>query len=508
MVGARVPRIHPNVAGKDVNRQPRVIVIGAGMSGIAIGRALRQAGYHHFLILEKGDDVGGVWHWNHYPGLTCDVPSQLYQYSFHPKPDWRRLFATGPEIQAYHRDVARRHGVLAHVRFNTEVTAARYTGTGWTVETADGTTHTADFLVAATGVLHHPNIPDIPGMADFAGQLVHSVDWADTIDPRGKRVAVIGTGSTGVQLVSALQPVARRLTNFVRTPQWVLWAPTELRQPRLVAGLLARVPRLNTALYRTLLSASGILADVATKPTWRRRLVQAAARAHLRTVRDPELRAKLTPTDEPLCKRQVVSGTFYRAVRQPNVEVVTDPVACFEPSGIRTADGTRHPLDLVVLATGFKAHQYMRPMEITGRDGLRLDDVWAAGPRAFQMTALPGFPNFFMMLGPNSPVGSVPLYWSAELTAGFVIGWLRQYAAGHLDRVEPTVAATDRFNQQVRDALGPTVWNTGCDSWYLYQDGTVDLWPFDRHTMRRMLNHPDPADFHITKGAFVTPAMS
>lgn len=479
------------------DRDPRVIVIGAGMSGIAIGRALKQAGYHDFVILEKGGDVGGVWHWNHYPGLTCDVPSQLYQYSFHTKPDWRRLFATGPEIQAYHRDVVRRHGVLSHVRLDTEVTAARHTDAGWVVDTAGGTTYTGDFLVAATGVLHHPNIPAFPGMADFAGPVVHSVHWSDDIDPRGKRVAVVGTGSTGVQLVSALQPVARQLTNFVRSPQWVLWAPTELRQPRLVAGALARVPRLNTALYRLLLAGSGILADIATKPTWRRRLVQAAARAHLRTVRNRELRAKLTPTDEPLCKRQVVSGTFYRAVQRPNVDVVTEPIERFEPTGIRTADGVLHPLDLVVLATGFQAHQYMRPIDITGRDGIRLDDVWAAGPRAFQMTALPGFPNFFMMLGPNSPVGSIPLHWSAELSAEFIIGWLREYAAGRLDRVEPTAAATDRFNEQVRDALGPTVWNTGCDSWYLKQDGTVDLWPFDRHTMHRMLSRPAPADFHI-----------
>jgi cation diffusion facilitator CzcD-associated flavoprotein CzcO len=482
-------------------REPRVIVIGAGMSGIAMGWALKRAGYDDFLILEKGRDVGGVWHWNNYPGLTCDVPSQLYQYSFHPKPDWRRLFATGPEIQAYHRDVARRHDVLPHVRLNTEVTAARYGDDGWTVETADGDVHTADFLVAATGVLHHPNVPDIPGMADFAGTVVHSVDWTDDIDPRGKRVAVVGTGSTGVQLVSALQPVARELTNFARTPQWVLWAPTELRQPRLLGALLARAPKLHDTLYRALIAGSGVLADVVLRPTWRRRLLQAAARAHLRTVRDPLLRAKLTPTDQPLCKRQVVSSTFYRAVQRPNVAVVTEPISRFEPAGIRDASGTLHELDLVVLATGFKAHQYIRPVEVVGRDGVRLDDLWAAGPRAFHMSALPGFPNFFMVLGPNSPVGSIPLHWSAELSAEFVVGWLREFAAGRLDRVEPTVEATDRFNRQVRDALGPTVWNTGCDSWYLKEDGSIDLWPFDRHAMRRMLGRPDPADFRVEVAA-------
>lgn len=480
-------------------RDPRVIAIGAGMSGIALGHALKRRGYEDFVILEKGTDVGGVWHWNRYPGLSCDVPSHLYQYSFDLKADWRRLFATGPEIQTYHREVADRHGILEHVRLGCEATAARRTEEGWIVEAADGSTYTGDFLVAATGVLHHPNLPTIPGMEDFEGTLLHSARWSEEVETAGRRVGVIGTGSTGVQLVSALQPVASRVVNFVRTPQWILWGPTELRQSRLLAALLARAPGLHRALYRTSLGMSSILADVATRPSWRRTLVQALARAHLRTVRDPALRAKLTPTDEPLCKRQVVSGSYYRAVQQPNVATVTERIERFEPNGVRTADGTLHELDVVVLATGFKAHRYMQPMRIEGRDGANLDDAWRGGPRAYRMTAMPGFPNFFMMLGPNSPVGSIPLHFSAELSADFIIDWLDEFAAGRLSAVEPTAEATDRFNAQVAAALGPTVWNTGCDSWYLKEDGTVDLWPFDRRTMERMLGSPDPSDFKITR---------
>lgn len=478
-----------------------MIVIGAGMSGIALGHALKARGYGDFTILEKGADVGGVWHWNRYPGLTCDVPSHLYQYSFALKPDWRRVFATGPEIQAYHRAVAERHGVMAHVRLGCEATAARRTDAGWIVETADGATHTCDFLVAATGVLHHINMPAIAGMEDFAGEVVHSARWRDDIETAGRRVGVIGTGSTGVQLVTALQPVATKVVQFVRTPQWVLWGPTELRQSRAVAALLARAPRLNRAVFRVSLAGSAILADVATRPSWRRSLVQALARAHLRTVRDPALRAKLTPTDQPLCKRQVVSGRYYRAVQKPNVATVTAPIERFERAGVRTADGTLHPLDVAVLATGFQAHRYMRPMRIEGRDGATLEDAWRGGPRAYRMTALPGFPNFFMLLGPNSPVGSIPLHFSAELSAEYVCQWLDEFAAGRLATVEPTAEATDRFNMEVAAALGPTVWNTGCDSWYLKDDGTIDLWPFDRAAMQRMLGAPDPRDFRITRGA-------
>ncbi len=480
-------------------RSPRVVVIGAGMSGIALGRALKKAGFDDFVILEKGSDVGGVWHWNHYPGLSCDVPSQLYQYSFDTNPRWSRTFALGPEIQTYHRQVAERHGVQPHIRLNSEVKSAHYGDAGWTVETAGGEVYEADFVVAATGVLHHPNVPEIPGMDEFEGTLLHSVDWRDDIDPAGKRIAVIGTGSTGVQLVSALQPVAEHLTNFIRTPQWVLWAPIELGQPAPVSTLLSSLPLLNAALHQVSIGASGLFTDITTRPSWRRRLVQSAARAHLKTIRDPELRAKLTPDYEPLCKRQVLSGSFYRAVQQPNAEVVSEPIERFTKTGIVTADGRHHDLDLVVLATGFKAHNYMRPMDLTGRDGLEIGELWADGPRAYKMSALPGFPNFFMVLGPNSPVGSLPMHWTAERSSEFIVSWLQRFAAGEIDRVEPTAEATDRFNEQVRVALGPTVWNTGCNSWYQKEDGTIDLWPFDRATTKRMLGRIDDGDFLITK---------
>ena len=478
-------------------RLPRVVIVGAGMSGTAMGVALKRAGFDDFEMIEKGSDVGGTWFWNRYPGLSCDVPSQLYQYSFHLKPDWKRIFASGPEILEYHREVVERFGLWDHIRLDTEVKCARWQGAGWEVETDDGVGSRADFVVMATGVLHHPNVPDISGLGEFAGPVLHSARWDESIALDEKRMAVIGTGSTGVQLVSALQPMAEQVTLFTRSPQWVLWGPTEMRQLPLMSALMKRAPLVNRLVFEALLKGSGLFTDVVTRPSWRRRLLQASAQRRLRSIEDPELRERLTPDYQPLCKRQVVSGNFYRAVQQPNVEVVTEGIDHVRPEGIVTRDARVREFDVIALATGFKAHSYMRPMEIVGRDGLSIEDAWASGPRAYRMTAIPGFPNLFTILGPNSPVGSLPLHHAAELSADYILRWIERFSAGDVMSVEPTEAATAEFNAEVAEALGPTVWNTGCNSWYQREDGSIDLWPFDRETMERMLGAHQDEHFHI-----------
>lgn len=482
-------------------REPRVIVIGAGIAGITTAHVLRERGFTDITVLEKGSDVGGVWHWNRYPGLRCDVPSQIYQFGFAPKPDWRHAWATGTAIQRYHRDVVDRLGLAPLIRLDTEVTAAQWDERRhWTLTTAAGEQLVADFVVCATGVLHHPFTPDIPGLANFAGAVVHTARWDDELDTAGKRIAVIGTGSTGVQVVSALQPGAASIDHYVRSAQWILWAPTSLRQVPGAAAVLGRFPTLHRALYRLMtFGGSALLTDVTTRPSWRRRAVQAYARACLRIqVRDKELRDKLTPDYQPLCKRQVVSGRYYRAIRADNSDLVTAGIAEVTPSGIRTADGTHRDTDVIVLATGFHAHNYMRPMRLLGRDRISIDDAWSAGPRAYRMTAIPGFPNLFTVLGPNSPTGSISLQYTSELTARYIAQWLERFRDGELASVEVTEEATARFNDEVAAAMGPTVWNTGCNSWYLTEGGAVDLWPFDRATMNAMLAGPDPADFHLS----------
>jgi len=487
-----------------MNREPRVVIIGAGIAGVATAVTLQRAGFGDFTILEKGSDVGGVWHWNRYPGLTCDVPSQLYQFSFAPKPDWSGLFAPGAEIQRYLRDVVDGHGLDDRLRLNTEVESATFTGSAWRVTTSDGAELEADFLIAATGVLHHPFTPDIPGLDTFVGDVVHTARWNDDVVTDGRRIAVIGTGSTGVQVVSALQPEAAHISHLVRSPQWVMWAPMGIRQPAVVGRFLQKRPELHSRLYEVFLWGSGILADITTRPSWRRRLVQAYARWSLRTqVRDPELRERLTPDYQPLCKRQVVSSSYYRAIRADNAELVTASIERVIPNGIALSDGREVDVDLLILATGFHTHNYMRPIRIRGRDGVSLDDAWSKGPRAYRMTAIPGFPNLFTVLGPNSPTGSISLQYSSELTARYITQWLRRFRDGDVDTVEVTEEATAKFNDDVGHALGPTVWNTGCNSWYLTDEGNVDLWPYDRTTMTEMLNRPDDRDFHLQKGGGV-----
>lgn len=482
-----------------MSRRPRIAVIGAGVGGITTAHVLRQSGFDDVTVFEKGSDVGGVWHWNHYPGLACDVPSQLYQFGFAPKPDWTHLWARGRDIQQYHRDVIDRLGLAPLIKLDTEVSEARWDGSNqeWNLSTADGGHHTADFVICATGVLHHPFVPEIPGLADFTGTVLHTARWQDDLDTAGKRIAVIGTGSTGVQIVSALQPDATSIHHYVRSPQWILWAPMSLRQLPGLASLLKRYPALHNSMYDALLWGSGILADITTRPSWRRRAVQAYARLSLRLqVRDPALRALLTPDYQPLCKRQVVSGTYYRAIRADNAELVPEAIAEVTPRGIRTADGTHRDLDIIVLATGFHAHNYMRPMRLIGRDGITIDDAWATGPRAYRMTAIPGFPNLFTVLGPNSPTGSISLQFSAELTARYIAQWIARFRDGTLRTVEVTEEATAQFSDGVREAMAPTVWNTGCNSWYLTEDGAVDLWPYDRAAMTAMLSTVEEGHFH------------
>lgn len=483
-------------------REPTVVVIGAGLAGITMAHVLEQSGFTDYEVLEKGSDVGGVWHWNRYPGLTCDVPSHLYQFGFAPKPDWSSVWASGTEIQRYHRDVVDDLGLDRRISLDTEVSSAEFDDTTkrWHLTTADGRALTADFVICATGVLHNPEFPDIPGLQDFRGDVVHTARWDGDLDTENKRIAVIGTGSTGVQVFSALQPTSESIVHFVRSPQWVLWAPMRLRQPRLVSSVLEKLPALNRRLYDVLLWSSAILADITTKPSWRRRLAQNYARMSLRAqVRDTTLRDSLTPDYEPLCKRQVVSGRYYRAARADNARVLTERIESINRSGVRTADGYQHDVDTIILATGFRAHDYMRPMKITGRAGRTLDQIWSGGPRAYRMTAVPGLPNLFTVLGPNSPTGSISLQYSSELTARYIVQWLQRFKRGELDSVEVTDEATDAFNQQVAEAMGPTVWNTGCNSWYVTESGAIDLWPFDRETMTRMLSSPNEDHFSIAR---------
>jgi cation diffusion facilitator CzcD-associated flavoprotein CzcO len=368
------------------------------------------------------------------------VPSHLYQYSFDLNPSWSQLFSPGPEIQNYFEQSARRHNIERMIRYRSEVVDAHHTGLHWRLTTHDGETLDADFVILATGFLHRPRTPDFAGMSDFAGRMVHSARWTDDIDVSGKRIAVIGNGSTGVQLISAVAGVAAHATLFQRTPQWV-----------------ARLPNPPIA--------------------------------------DPVLRAKLTPDYRPGCKRLIIHPDFYRQVQRPDVAVETTAIDRFEERGIRTTDGRLHDADIVVLATGFNAHDYVRPTTVRTHDGQTLDDMWSAGPRAHKSVAVQGMPNLFMLLGPHSPIGNFSLVQVAEAQAAYVLRWISRWVAGEYDTLRPTAAALDAYMENIRRGLPGTVWTTGCSSWYQGPDGLPELWPYLPQDYLRLLNAPDDQSY-------------
>lgn len=387
-------------------RALKVAIIGAGMSGICMAAKLQDADIESFTIFEKAHDVGGTWRDNTYPGLTCDVPSRYYSYSFRPNPNWSHWLPPGGEIQQYFQQVADERGIRPHIRFGTNITRAEYDEGKWRLTTPDGE-QIFDVLVTATGVLRVPRYPDIPGRDSFAGPAFHSSRWDHSVSLPDKRIGLIGTGSTGVQITAELGGKVRQLNVFQRTAQWIYPLPNP-RYSKLTQKMLTRFTALNRLPYlfwgwffRSVFGRAPI------QPGWQRRLATAECRWNLRlSVRDPELRAKLTPNYQPMCKRQVMAGRFYRAVQQPGVDIITEPIDHIEARGIVTADGALHELDLLVFATGFDARAYVRPMEIIGEGGLTLDEAWADGPRAYRSIAVPGFPNLFMMIGPHSPIGN------------------------------------------------------------------------------------------------------
>lgn len=468
------------------------------MSGICVAIALLRSGITDVTVYEKADEVGGTWRENTYPGLVCDIPSRVYQYTFAHNPNWSHLFSPGGEIQDYFRGVAEKFGLRDRIRFGTEIVSARFEGGRWRLRTNAGEESTVDFLICATGVLHHPRLPSIPGLEDFGGRAFHSARWDHSVELRGRRVAVIGNGSTGVQLVCGLVGVAGRVLLFQRTAQWVLRLPNP-RYSRFTHLTHDRWGWLDGLAYRCYSLGYDTFAVGLTKPGLRRKIMGALCRASLREVRDPELRRALTPDYTPMCKRLVMSNGFYRAVQRDDVELVTAAIDHVERRGIVTADGILHEADIIVLATGFDTHAFFRPMRLIGRDGIAADDVWRDGPRAYQTVALPGFPNFFMMLGPHSPVGNLALTTVAESQADHILRWIQRWRQGEFDTVEPTWPATENFNARLRAAMPDTVWTTGCQSWYLNKDGVPEVWPFTPGEHRAMLANTDLGQYDLRR---------
>lgn len=478
------------------------------MSGMCMAIKLRQAGITDVTLYEKAPEVGGTWRDNTYPGLSCDVASRFYQYTFAPNPSWSHFFSPGGEIQAYFARVADDFGLREAIRFNTEIVDAAFADDSWRISTATGEEKVVDFLVLATGVLREPQYPNIKGLSVFSGAVMHSARWDHAVETNGKRVAVVGTGSTGVQIVCGLASEVERLQLFQRSAQWVVPFPN--RPYSKVADLVRRrLPVLGRLAYNTYRGLYEILLHAMVRPGWQRTLLSRVCRVNLRTVRDPELRRKLTPDYQPMCRRLVLSAGFYRAMQRDNVDLVTDAIDHVESRGIVTADGVLHEVDVIALATGFDAHAYMRPMRIAGRGGRTVDEAWADGPKAHLTVAMPGFPNLFMLMGPHSPLGNYSLIAVAETQADHILGWIDRWRDGQFDSVEPTQAATDEFYAGMREAMPGTIWTTGCTSWYLGADGLPELWPWTPARYRAQLGErPVMDDYDLRYEADTTVTTS
>lgn len=474
-----------------------VAIVGSGFGGLGMAIRLKQEGIEDFVILERAQDVGGVWRDNAYPGCACDVQSHLYSFSFAQNPGWSRAYSPREEIQAYLRDCADRFSIRPHIRFGHTVLDARWDDDlqCWRIQTSEGL-FTADVLVSASGALSDPAIPRFPGMERFEGKVMHSARWDPDYDLTGRRVAVIGTGASAIQFVPAIQPKVGHLRVFQRTPPWIL-----PRWDRAIGGKRRWVYRTVPGaqrLVRWLIYALRELLVLGFMHPWLLRLAQRVAAHHLeRSVADPALRAKLTPRYTMGCKRVLLSDDYLPALTRGNVEVVTEPIREVRERSIVTADGTEHEVDALILGTGFLVTQLPITKVIRGRDGRTLDEVWQGSMKAHVGTTVSGFPNFFMIPGPNTGLGHTSVLTMMEGQMEHVLGALRYLEGRGLAAVEPTPEAQDAFVRDVDSRLSASVWNQGgCASWYLDATGRNSvLWPGFTFTFRHRVERFEPAEY-------------
>jgi cation diffusion facilitator CzcD-associated flavoprotein CzcO len=459
-----------------------VAIIGSGFAGIGMAASLIRAGITDLVLLERAGDLGGTWRDNTYPGAACDVPSHLYCFSFAPNPGWSRSFSPQPEIWEYLRGVAAAEGVTGKIRFGEEVTSARWDPAArlWRVETTTAAL-TARFLVSAAGALSNPMIPDLPGLSAFAGTMFHSAAWDHDHDLAGRSVAVIGTGASAIQFVPRIQPLAARLTVFQRTAPWIM--PRHDRQvSRLERWLFRHVPATQQAARAGIYCGREAYALGFVKRPAIMAAAEAMALRHLRRqIADPDLAARLTPSYRMGCKRVLLSSDYYPALTKPNVSLVTESIKEVRENSVLTSDGTERQVDTLIFGTGFHVTDFPFARRILGPDGVSLASRWSADPAqtAFRGTTTAGFPNLFVLTGPNTGLGHTSQVFMIEAQIRYVRGALAHARRHGADRVEVRPGAQAAYDRMVRRKMRKTVWATGgCTSWYLDDEGrNVALWP-------------------------------
>jgi cation diffusion facilitator CzcD-associated flavoprotein CzcO len=459
-----------------------VVVIGAGFGGLGAARALKKQGIDDITILERADSVGGVWRDNTYPGAACDVPSPLYSWSWAINPAWGRRYSQQPEILDYLRSAAEREGLLDLVRTGVEVASCRFdeASARWRVTATDGTAYDADVVISAVGQLSNPVVPSIPGAETFAGPAFHSAEWRHDVDLAAKRVAVVGTGASAIQFVPGIVDDVGSITVFQRSAPYVVPKPDQAYRPYhhrafdRFPGLLSAErrtvfwlsERLNSSLGGDSLISKPFLSTMRT--VWR---------LHLRRqIPDPALRRKLVPDYEIGCKRVLFSNDWYPALARDHVEVVSEKITAIEPTGVRTADGRLHEADAVIWGTGFAATQFLAPMEVTGVGGADLHELWSDGARAHLGVATPGFPNLFLVYGPNTNLGGSSIIGMMEAQAGYIAQVVRRIADGGARLVAPRPRVAAAYDEEMQSRLRTSAW-AGCDSWYVDGARITTNWP-------------------------------
>src|SRR3954447_106441 len=477
----------------------KIAIVGSGFAGLGMAIRLKQKREDDFVVFERADDVGGTWRDNTYPGVACDVPSHLYSFSFAPNPNWSRTFSPGHEIQDYLRHTAADENVLPHVKFRHAVTKAIWNEPDqkWLIQTTGGD-FTANVLIAGMGGLSEPKIPDIPGKDTFKGDAFHTAQWNHDADLDGKRIAVIGTGASSIQVVPKLQQQADKLFLFQRTPAWIMphrdreIAPKEKR-------LYKRFPLLQRVMRGAIYWARETFVIPFVKPKLANR-PEAIARRHLASqVKDPELRRKLTPSYKFGCKRVLPSNNFYPAVSQANVELLTDGIREITPRGIVTVDGVEHEVDVIVWGTGFRVNDMPFAHLVRGRRGQTLADAWSESMEAYLGTSVAGFPNMFMLVGPNTGLGHNSIVFMIESQVEYVLDAMRTMEARGAASVDVRREVQDAYNAELVERLKDTVWSTGgCASWYLDDTGrNTTLWPGSTWPFRLRTRHFDPACYTL-----------
>lgn len=475
------------------------VILGAGMSGLCAAIQLQEAGLRDFVMLEQSEGLGGTWWDNRYPGAQVDVPAPAYAFSFAPNPRWRQRFANAPEIHAYQQALAEKHGLFARLRLGTRIMRADFnepTGT-WHLKTDRGDVITAQHLICSTGPLSQPRWPDIPGLDEFRGPKLHSARWDPAVPLAGKRIGVIGTGSTAVQLVPPLAREAAHLHLFQRTPNWIL--PRLERHYSSLDRLLARLPPVAWAVRRFWVAFLELGRRGFEDGTRMRRfMLWWAARHRRRQLPDPALREALTPGYPLGCKRIIYSSDFYPTLGQANVSLVTAGIERITPTGLRTADGADIPLDALVCATGFDTTHLLQSVQVRGRGGRRLAEAWADGPEAFHGIHVAGFPNLYLMLGPNTATGHTSTLLYIEPAVRHAIACMRRLEAGGHRAIEVREAAMREHNQAIQQRLAGSVW-ARCRSWYRMDNGkVVAIYPGYTADYARGVGRPDWSAFTFT----------